>query len=191
MKALRFTAGLLAVAVIGWIVFQIGTLLAAVDTSRRDRAEMREDIARDGRIIDAQQRILTELQRRCTEAEDCTPIASADIIRGTQGLPGTPGIQGPQGRPGRDGRPGAAGAAGSSGAQGATGATGADGAQGPQGEPGPAGPQGEPGPAGPAGAAGTAQPGTYACPDGQYLTGFGVASDGAVTLTCAPAALVQ
>lgn len=32
---------------------------------------------------------------------------------------------------------------------------------------------------------GTALPGTYACPEGQFVTGFSIAIDGAVTLTCA------
>jgi len=31
---------------------------------------------------------------------------------------------------------------------------------------------------------GTALPGAYDCPDGEYVTGFTVADDGAVTLAC-------
>lgn len=37
---------------------------------------------------------------------------------------------------------------------------------------------------GPAGPQGTAKPGTYSCPDGEVMTGFTVAADGAVTLAC-------
>jgi len=37
---------------------------------------------------------------------------------------------------------------------------------------------------GPKGDQGTAKPGTYACPENEFATGFTVAQDGAVTLTC-------
>jgi hypothetical protein len=50
------------------------------------------------------------------------------------------------------------------------------------------GPQGVHGEQGPAstvpGPEGTAKPGDYACPDGEHMTGFAVADDGAVTLAC-------
>jgi hypothetical protein len=53
---------------------------------------------------------------------------------------------------------------------------------------GPQGVHGEQGPAstvpGPEGPQGTAKPGDYACPDGEHMTGFTVAEDGAVTLAC-------
>lgn len=56
---------------------------------------------------------------------------------------------------------------------------------------GPQGVHGEQGPAstvpGPEGPQGTAKPGDYACPDGEHMTGFSVAQDGAVTLSCEPA----
>jgi hypothetical protein len=50
--------------------------------------------------------------------------------------------------------------------------------RGPQGVPGTDGHDGKDG------ADGTAKPGTYACPDGETVTGFTVAADGAVTLSC-------
>lgn len=124
-------------------------------------------------------------------------------IQGVRGEPGPAGVQGPQGRtgpPGETGPPGPVGAAGDDGENGAAGPAGADGAvgpPGPQGEPGPQGAQGPIGPPGPAGAdstvpgpqgirgpQGTAQPGTYACPDGEFMTGFSIDMDGAVTLAC-------
>jgi hypothetical protein len=75
------------------------------------------------------------------------------------------------------------------------------GPQGPQGEqgepgqdstvPGPTGPPGQngadstvPGPQGIRGPQGTAKPGTYACPDGEFMTGFTVDVEGAVKLAC-------
>jgi hypothetical protein len=55
-------------------------------------------------------------------------------------------------------------------------------------DPGPCrGPQGDAGVDGKDGAdgrPGTAKPGTYSCPDGEYVGGFTVADDGAVTLSC-------
>jgi hypothetical protein len=63
--------------------------------------------------------------------------------------------------------------------------------RGPQGEKGEKGDQGDQGEKGEPGKdstvpgpPGTARPGTYACPDGEYATGFTVADDGAVTLSC-------
>ena len=100
--------------------------------------------------------------------------------------------RGPKGEPGSDGRPGVPG-------DDATGRAGEDGADGRQGPVGPAGPQGDPGvqgetgdqgpkgdtgDQGPAGPPGTAQPGTYACPDGQYVAGFTIGPAGSVTLHC-------
>lgn len=111
-------------------------------------------------------------------------------VQGPQGRTGPPGETGPRGPLGPRGEPGQDGVAGAPGADGATGAAG------PQGEPGPQGiqgPQGEPGadstvpgPQGARGPQGTAQPGTYTCPDGEYMTGFTVDVEGAVTLACKP-----
>ena len=49
---------------------------------------------------------------------------------------------------------------------------------------GPQGEQGEPGKNGIDGKDGTARPGTYTCPVDEYATGFTVAEDGAVELSC-------
>lgn len=49
---------------------------------------------------------------------------------------------------------------------------------------GPQGVHGEQGAQGKEGPQGTAKPGTYACPDGEIVTGFTVAEDGDVTLAC-------
>jgi hypothetical protein len=112
---------------------------------------------------------------------------------GPQGRTGPPGETGPVGPLGPRGAVGPEGIAGATGSTGATGETGATGQTGPQGETGPAGPQGEPGatgatgPQGERGAtgpAGTALPGTYDCPEGQYMTGFTVGPNGGVSLEC-------
>lgn len=129
--------------------------------------------------------------------------------RGPQGRTGPPGEIGPPGPVGPRGVKGDTGDVGATGAPGrgiqsmqcATGGwiiTYSDSltepdpgpCRGPQGEVGPPGPQGVHGEQGPQGAPGeqgpqgTAKPGDYACPDGEHMTGFTVATDGAVTLAC-------
>lgn len=109
---------------------------------------------------------------------------------GIDGSDGSDGRDGENGRDGADGDDGADGSDGADGAQGEDGADGADGATGatgPKGETGPAGPQGPAGArgeTGPQGPAGTARPGTYTCPDGDYVAGFTIAADGSVSLDC-------
>lgn len=138
----------------------------------------------------------------CKQADDVvegTPVAGPAGIpgpqgergftgaQGIQGREGPPGEVGPRGPLGPRGETGAAGADGANGADGVDGETGATGAAGPQGEPGPQGEQGvhgEQGAQGIQGPQGTAKPGTYACPDGEVMTGFTVAEDGTVTLAC-------
>lgn len=132
---------------------------------------------------------------------------------GPPGEIGPRGPVGPRGGPGEDGEdgadstvPGPAGINGTNGLNGADGrgiqsmqcATGGwivtytDGissdsgpCRGPQGDQGS---KGEPGKdstvPGPKGDQGTARPGAYTCPDGETVTGFTVAEDGAVTLSC-------
>jgi hypothetical protein len=132
---------------------------------------------------------------------------------GRDGKPGEPGKDGKDGRDGRPGEPGADGEPGTDGADGSNGIDGAPGrgiqsmqcatggwiiqyadglaasdpgpCRGPQGEPGADGKDGADGEDGVDGKDGTARPGTYACPEGQFATGFAIATDGAVTLTCA------
>lgn len=133
---------------------------------------------------------------------------------GPEGDRGPAGVRGPQGRtgpPGEIGPPGPVGPRGPKGDTGDVGAIGAPGrgiqsmqcatggwiieytdgllsesgpCQGPQGVHGDQGPMGPPGPEGPQGPQGTARPGTYACPDGEHMTGFTVDAEGAVTLSC-------
>lgn len=127
-------------------------------------------------------------------------------VRGPQGRTGPPGEIGPPGPVGPRGKTGDVGATGATGAPGrgiqsmqcATGGwiiTYTDGlgepdggpcvgAQGPKGDQGLQGVHGDQGPMGPPGPQGTAQPGTYACPDGEVMSGFTVDPDGAVTLAC-------
>lgn len=127
-------------------------------------------------------------------------------VRGPQGRTGPPGEIGPPGPVGPRGPKGDVGAAGAQGRgiesmQCATGGwvitytdglgepeggpcvgpPGPKGDQGLQGVHGEQGPIGQPGPQGPQG---TAKPGTYTCPDGEFVAGLTVADDGAVTLAC-------
>lgn len=115
---------------------------------------------------------------------------------GEPGPLGPPGLQGPAGEPGTPGDPGADGAPGEPGVPGEpgpAGPAGPPGEAGPQGEPGPAGPPGPaggtgpagpPGETGPPGPPGTITPGTYTCPDGQFVHAVTVAEDGALSLSC-------
>lgn len=178
-----------------------GWLLASKRGVERDEAQTD---ARSSRAEATEAKVtadsaLSILERLCADG-DPQGCEMADKIRalpsvtpgqiGPQGAIGPAGPIGPIGPIGPRGPQGPKGDTGDAGAAGAVGATGIgeQGATGAQGEAGPAGPQGERGPAGstgPAGPAGTAQPGAYACPDGQVLTGFTVAADGSVTVACA------
>ena len=124
------------------------------------------------------------------------PTALCVGPRGPQGPAGESGMTGKRGPRGFTGLDGPVGPVGD---PGKPGQNGSDGGQGPQGPPGPQGPKGDPGPQGPAGQdgapgadgqdgqpgpAGTANPGSYACPAGQVVTGFTVGPDGGVTLDC-------
>lgn len=147
----------------------------------------------------------------CARADDVAedpstelvPVNGRDGAAGTDGTDGTDGADGIDGKDGADGKPGKNGADGTDGLDGAPGLPGADG-RGIEstrctsagwvttytdgtidGGTGPCiGPQGVHGEQGPQGVPGTAKPGTYACPDGETMTGFTVAVDGAVTLAC-------
>ncbi|WP_308220379.1 hypothetical protein [Pimelobacter simplex] len=194
----RWAAAALAAIALGvglaYGLHEIDNLQERVETSTQDRADLREQLADTNAVIGTQQAALDELQRRCENAADCTPITLPDAVQGLPGLPGLPGLRGPQGEPGPrgpQGPKGDQGAAGTTGASGVPGTTGADGGAGPPGPAGERGPQGDrgpEGPAGPPGTPGTAQPGTYACPEGEYLRGLTVGADGSINLICAPAA---
>lgn len=198
-RAVGFALAMVALAAgVFWILSQF----AADDTELQRQAA--EIAALEAGMEEANARL---------EAEGEQPVPVPSVEPGGEALPpqiiiGEPGPEGDQGPPGvrgpqgRIGPPGEVGPPGPVGPRGATGEPGADstvaGPQGPQGEPGqdstvpgPVGPQGEPGPQGEQGAQGfpgppgTARPGTYTCPEGQFTTGFTIADDGAVTLTCA------
>ncbi|WP_228941853.1 hypothetical protein [Nocardioides sp. Leaf374] len=118
----------------------------------------------------------------------CVEELGLPACRGTTGPAGPQGDTGPRGRPGTDGRPGRDGD--DSTVPGPTGLScveelGLAACRGPVGPastvPGPAGPAGSQGPQGPAG---TANPGTYSCPDGQYVAGFTIGEAGGVSLDC-------
>jgi hypothetical protein len=195
-RAVVTAVALLALFMVGLIAWVV---LLSQETSqgRADRDALR---VANQRQDDA----LAEANRRLTEAGG-TPVpvpSTPKPQQGPQGIPGLPGLQGPQGEPGvkgdrglpgapgatgaagKDGVPGPAGPSGPPGETGAAGPVGPKGDTGPQGPPGPAGADGKDGATGPQGAPGTAKPGTYSCPDGQALTGFTIADDGTVTITC-------
>jgi hypothetical protein len=107
--------------------------------------------------------------------------------RGPRGFTGLDGPVGPAGQDGKNGQNGDDGQDGQDGQPGPQGPKGDDGAQGPKGDTGdqgPQGPRGDQGDQGPQGPAGTANPGTYGCPDGQFVQSFTVSADGSVSVNC-------
>lgn len=106
--------------------------------------------------------------------------------QGVQGPTGATGAQGPRGFIGPRGPAGVAGAAGDDGSTGTPGPPGPAGPPGPSGDPGATGEPGQDGEPGPAGPPGTADPGTYSCPEDQYIRAFTVTESGDVTLDCQP-----
>lgn len=186
---IKVTAGIAAVAVIGWIIFQIGSLVASVDSSRRDRADLHQRLDEQIERADQQKAAADALAKQVrrlgevpvVEPDDLPPASTVPI----PGPSGPAGPIGPQGPRGPKGDTGSSGADGGTGAAGSAGTAGADGAKGEKGDPGPQGPAG---PAGPPGPPGTAQPGTYTCPGDEYQRGWSVAADGSVNLICAPVA---
>jgi hypothetical protein len=178
----------------------------AVGLALRDR----DDARQDADAVAGQSRQLVECVRD-PATDDCTEEAKqvestigdvkagdpgragADGTDGVDGQDGADGATGPRGPQGPRGPRGFIGPVGPAGVDGTDGTAGTDGAAGTAGETGPTGPQGPAGDrgptgdTGPAGPPGTALPGTYTCPDDEYLHGVTVADDGAVTLDCLPA----
>jgi hypothetical protein len=169
--------------------------------SREDRAELHDAVGELSAALDeANERLVIAGRTPVGEPAEVEAVVGD---RGPRGFPGEPGRDGKDGRDGLDGRDGTGrdGSDGRDGAAGATGSDGQDGARGPscveelgidacrgpKGDPGAdstvPGPQGE---RGPQGAPGTAQPGTYACPEGEYVVGFTIGDGGGVTLFCRP-----
>lgn len=184
MKRLR----IVAVSFVAIIAVLSATSVYLVLDGFTDRLATAEHAARENRTrLDDQQltsKVLADQLRALGEEPVIEPADPPPSIRAIPipGRPGAPGRNGVNGKPGRDGKPGQDGADGTNGTPGNAGPKGDAGSAGPQGDPGPQGP------AGPAGPPGTAQPGTYACPDGEYQRGFSVNSDGSVNLICAPVA---
>lgn len=206
MNAAVTVAAVALVAVVSWLIFTVLHQQDTIDTVSGDRASQEGKLDTLAQQVARERALVAKANRRLTAngqppvVEPGPPVIGIPGLngipgppgaRGPRGFPGIPGLSGPvgpRGIPGLPGRgipgdPGTAGTAGTPGAQGPAGPAGADGAPGPKGDPGP---QGDPGPAGPKGDPGTAQPGTYACPDLQFLRGFTVGPDGSVTLDCAP-----
>lgn len=201
-------AWIVAVLAAVLILLMLGMLLdlqQRAEEGRHDRAGLRSTLETQGDLLAEQAEQLNEANRRLVQAGERpvpTPTLPPSTVgeRGEQGLPGRPGVAGPRGP---QGTPGPRGATGDEGPPGPgpsdeqvaravgfyCGSNGCVGPAGPQGETGPAGPAGPEGPAGPPGppgAPGTAVPGSYACPEGEYVAGLQIADDGAVTLVCRP-----
>lgn len=184
MKRLR----IVAVSFVAIIAVLSATSVYLVLDTFTDRLATAEHAARENRTrLDDQQvtsKVLADQLRALGEEpviEPADPPPSVQTIP-IPGRPGTPGRDGVNGKPGRDGKAGQDGSDGTPGTPGNAGPKGDTGAAGPQGD------RGQEGPVGPQGPPGTAQPGTYTCPDGEYLRGFTIAPDGAVNLICAPVA---
>lgn len=171
----------IGVIAIGALIVVVISVINLAQRSSHQETELdraQHDRTRILSALDAQQKALTEANRRLVNA------GKAPVVP-IQGDTGATGPMGPQGPVGPRGPRGFLGLPGATGAIGATGATGESGAAGPKGDTGPAGPAGPAGADGKNGANGTATPGTYSCPDTQYVAGFTIAADGNVTLTCA------
>lgn len=197
----RIVAGIAVTVIVALIAIAI-VAVRAIDSGADDRTELRQrleqqeketaEIRADGQANEA---ALKEVNKRCDRASGCTPVAPPPPVAVDDGqvitIPGPAGVDGRVGQTGPRGPRGFTGIDGDDstipGTDGQPGPPGADGAPGPAG---PAGQDGAPGIDGKDGAAGTARPGTYACPAGEYVTGFTITETGDVALTCAPAALL-
>lgn len=195
MRAFKFAAAVVAVAVGAWVIAFVLGLAANQNESSRDRADLRKQLGQATAQLDRQGKALDDANARLIQLGEEPVQQPAErpsvpsVLQGRRGLScveelGYPLCRGPKGGTGDHGKPGTDGATGLDGEPGANGADGAPGKNGADGKDGAQGPQGEPGPAGPAGPAGTALPGNYACPDGQYLNGFAISGDGSVSLSC-------
>lgn len=199
-KATRYTVAsvvVLAVAVLVlciWAVMWLSHENARFEERDReslsDRRALRERLDKDEAAIQALNEQLRQLgEKPVVQPEDVPQGTDVVVIPGPKGDRGPscieelgyPRCRGDEGASGSDGRPGMPGR------DGANGADGEDGAPGPRGEPGAPGRDGRDGVDGVDGRDGTARPGTYSCPEGEHMTGFDVAEDGAVTVYCAPA----
>lgn len=143
-----------------------------------DRRDLRDRLDREEAALTALAEQLRQLgQKPVVEPSDPPDPGQVVVVPGPKGDRGESCIE-------EIGYPrcrGAAGDDGSAGSPGIDGQDGADGAPGPKGDKGDPGERGE---KGEKGDPGTAQPGTYSCGPGEYVTGFAVTDAGAVVLTC-------
>lgn len=202
-RALKWIAAVLAVVAGAWLIASVVQIAAGQRESQRDRDELHEHIdelqARDAiqsaALEEANRRLEAAGEPPVDEPASEEPVDTDDdivLIPGPQGPRGfscvddfgLPACRGPRGAPGADStRPGPEGAAGRDGAPGTQGPAGPVGPKGEKGDPGRDGVDGKDGAAG---QPGTARPGTYACPEGQYVRGFAVGEGGGVSLMCEP-----
>lgn len=181
---------LVAVWAVLWLAHENDILDERDRQSLSDREDLRRDLNAEQAAREALEEQIRQLgERPVVEPEDVPDDAQVVIVPGPRGPSCIEaiGYARCRGDRGPGGREGDAGTPGRPGEPGATGATGQPGAKGDRGDVGPKGDTGPQGERGPAGAPGTAQPGSYACPSGQYVEGFSVGADGAVSLTCQPA----
>ena len=154
-------------------------------TDRLTAAERRAD--QNSTELDAAKTTVEALNEQLRQLGE-KPVVEPDDVPSDAEVVVIPGQPGPKGDRGEScieeiGYPRCRGAEGDEGSDGVAGLDGADGAPGPKGDAGERGPQGE---QGPKGDPGTAQPGTYSCAAGEYMTGFSITDAGAVVLVCQP-----
>ncbi|WP_182377904.1 hypothetical protein [Nocardioides sp. WS12] len=191
----KWTAAVVATFVTAWFIATLLGVVAAQHDQKVSNAEQVRDL--EAQLDDvrtdnaANKAAVDELNRRCAIAANCVPVRvpePEDDAEVQDGEIQEPEIQEPElqeperQQPEVDDAPipGAVGAVGAS----CVAELGLEACRGPAGKDGTNGTNGIDGKDG---APGTAQPGTYACPAGEYLTGFGVAADGSVSLACASA----
>lgn len=149
------------------------------------RQDLREQLAEsDARLTgeEAARKALEQQIRRLGEKPvvvEPTEPGAPYLIEGPRGLSCIEeiGLQPCRGDEGRSGQPGSEGEPGEPGVPGTPGEPGPKGDKGEKGDTGGQGPKGDPG---------TAQPGTYSCAAGEYMTGFSITDAGAVVLVCQP-----
>lgn len=172
-NALKYIAAIVAVAIIGWSVYSIVTLVANDERSIADRTQLREALV--------EEEAAREALARQVESLGGTPVVPSQTRDGETPrppfvlIPGPRGPAGPGGASGEDGRTPdpVPGPAGRSGAPGDT-ITGPPGPAGPTGKDGTNGSDGKDGPQGPAGPAGN---------DGRGIADAQCGDDGRWTIT--------
>lgn len=178
-----------AVWAVLWLAHENDILDERDRQSLSDREDLRRDLTAEQLAREALEQQIRDLgEKPVVEPEDVPDDAEVFVVPGPKGDKGDRGAsciealgfnrcRGDEGQGGEDG------ADGQDGAPGADGAKGERGEKGEKGDPGAPGADGAPGKDG---APGTAQPGSYACPSGQYLEGFSIGADGTVSLSCQP-----